>query len=225
MKKFFLFAAALVAAMTVNAEQIFWTAPIAKADLADGQTFSDGGLILTVTDEADKFEVDANNASFGDAEAQIKFTHRLKTGGKSQVKDGGTSALSLEVPADGKLYIYARTGSSSADRAIKISQDEALLNQTLSESNAIEIDAPTAEDPTKKLKVHPVYSVDVKAGDVAIEYPDGAVNFYGFSFGAPLNPQGIEDINDEVKAVKYFENGQLVIKKNGVKYNALGAQL
>jgi hypothetical protein len=29
----------------------------------------------------------------------------------------------------------------------------------------------------------------------------------------------------ESKAVKFFENGQLVIIKNGVKYNALGAQL
>ena len=29
----------------------------------------------------------------------------------------------------------------------------------------------------------------------------------------------------ESKAVKFFENGQLVILKNGVKYNALGAQL
>ena len=34
-----------------------------------------------------------------------------------------------------------------------------------------------------------------------------------------------ENVKDAVKAVKSFENGQLVIIKNGVKYNALGAQL
>ena len=38
-------------------------------------------------------------------------------------------------------------------------------------------------------------------------------------------PTAISNTAVESKAVKYFENGQLVIIKNGVKYNALGAQL
>ena len=37
--------------------------------------------------------------------------------------------------------------------------------------------------------------------------------------------QAIENVNTTVKAVKVFENGQLVIIKNGVRYNSLGAQL
>ena len=37
--------------------------------------------------------------------------------------------------------------------------------------------------------------------------------------------QGIDNTVNEAKTVKFFENGQLVILKNGVKYNALGAQL
>ena len=36
---------------------------------------------------------------------------------------------------------------------------------------------------------------------------------------------GVDNVFDNAKAVKTFENGQLVIIKNGVKYNALGAQL
>ena len=53
--------------------------------------------------------------------------------------------------------------------------------------------------------------------------------------GAPFNvtdivlvgdfSTAISNIEVENKAVKFFENGQLVIIKNGVKYNALGAQL
>jgi hypothetical protein len=53
--------------------------------------------------------------------------------------------------------------------------------------------------------------------------------------GAPFNVTDIVLVGDfataisntavESKAVKFFENGQLVIIKNGVKYNALGAQL
>ena len=37
-------------------------------------------------------------------------------------------------------------------------------------------------------------------------------------------PTAIDNTAVESKAVKFFENGQLVIIKNGVKYNALGAQ-
>ena len=38
-------------------------------------------------------------------------------------------------------------------------------------------------------------------------------------------PTALSNTAVENKAVKFFENGQLVIIKNGVKYNALGAQL
>ena len=38
-------------------------------------------------------------------------------------------------------------------------------------------------------------------------------------------PQGIENAEDGAKAVKRFENGQLIIEKNGIKYNALGVRL
>ena len=38
-------------------------------------------------------------------------------------------------------------------------------------------------------------------------------------------PAAISNTAVESKAVKFFDNGQLVILKNGVKYNALGAQL
>ena len=40
------------------------------------------------------------------------------------------------------------------------------------------------------------------------------------NFSTAINNTAVES-----KAVKFFENGQLVIIKNGVKYNALGAQL
>ena len=40
---------------------------------------------------------------------------------------------------------------------------------------------------------------------------------------AVLTGTGIENTAAEVKAIKYFENGQLIIEKNGVKYNAQGA--
>ena len=41
----------------------------------------------------------------------------------------------------------------------------------------------------------------------------------------PAPGEGVENITAEPKAVKVIENGQLVIIKNGIRYNALGAQL
>jgi hypothetical protein len=37
--------------------------------------------------------------------------------------------------------------------------------------------------------------------------------------------EGIEDIENSVKAAKTIENGQIVILKNGVKFNVLGTKL
>lgn len=41
----------------------------------------------------------------------------------------------------------------------------------------------------------------------------------------PLDPQGVQNTVEAVKAQKLVENGQLVILKNGVRYNAVGAAL
>ena len=40
----------------------------------------------------------------------------------------------------------------------------------------------------------------------------------------PAAPTAVENVESAEKAVKVFENGQLVIIKNGVRYNALGVQ-
>lgn len=48
---------------------------------------------------------------------------------------------------------------------------------------------------------------------------------YGFFYVTETDHTGISNTAVDTKAVKCFENGQLVIIKNGVKYNALGAQL
>jgi len=225
MKKFFLFAIAIVAAMTVNAEQIIFTEVAAKGSL-NGKSFSDGELVLSITDEGqNKLEVDSNSCYFGTAEAQEKFALRLKTGGKSQVKEDATNALLLTVPSAGDLFICARTGSNSAtDRNVALVQDgDTILNHVLLESEAIKVKGLDTENPDKETNVYPVLSCKVAEGDINIFYPVGAINFYSFVFQAD-GGQGVENIDATVKAEKRFENGQLVIIKNGVRYNALGTQ-
>jgi nitrous oxidase accessory protein NosD len=66
-----------------------------------------------------------------------------------------------------------------------------------------------------------------------IEYTSlgGTVEIKEFKGGYRINKiqvgagQGIDNTKAGQKAVKIFENGQLVIIKNGVKYNAIGVQL
>lgn len=223
MKKFFLFAA-LFAAMTVNAEQITFT-EVAAAGSLNGKSFKDGDFALSITDEAGKVAVDSNSCYFGTVDAQEKFALRLKTGGKSQVKEDATNALLLTVPAAGQLFICARTGSNSAtDRNVALVQNgDTILNHVLLESEAVLVKGLDSEDPEKETKVYPVLNCEVAEGDIDIFYPVGAINFYSFVFRA--KGQGLDNTNEAVKVEKFYRDGQIVIRKNGVEYNVLGAQL
>ncbi len=61
-----------------------------------------------------------------------------------------------------------------------------------------------------------------KTGDLTLE--DGKPYFYNGTWYASLPgvPTSIDEINASDKAVKVLENGQLIIIKNGVRYNVLG---
>ena len=77
-----------------------------------------------------------------------------------------------------------------------------------------------------------IYNVPVAAGKVSLSgvMPGSSeptkpqpLSFYKVTFSTEQISTAIENTAEEVKAVKTFENGQLIIIKNGVKYNATGA--
>lgn len=221
MKKFFLFAAAAIAAMTVNAQMISFTeADVAAAGELDGKVFGTG-FTLTVTDQVDggKLVIDANNTYFGDANAQVSFGYRIKTGGKSTSKN----ALKLIIPAAGKLNLYIRS-SKKTDPSVAVSLSQygaEVFNHSFNDNEAIDVAGLDAKDPGKTTKVFPVFSCDVVAGEADFSYDNG-IYVYGIEL---VSGQGFENADAAVKAEKFFRNGQLIIRKNGVEYNALGAQL
>lgn len=194
-------------------DEIVFTEVAAKGSL-NGVVFkapTNAAFTLTVTDtDASKLEVDENTASFGTAEENGTYTFRLKTGGKSSAKNG----LTLAIPADGKLRIAARPGSKDAiDRNIVVKQGETeLYNQVVLEE-----------------KVGDYYSyvlVDVKQGTVTIEYPVNSLYLYAFGFQAVAGPTvGFENIEAAEKAVKFIENGQIFILRDGAVYNLMGARV
>ena len=164
------------------------------------ESFSSGDFKLTRVDTDGKHAIDANNAWFGDANTQVKFTHRLKTGGKS----GSKNSLSLTIPAEGKLYICARTGSNNAiDRNLVLTQNEAeLYNKVVQESDAVSVAGLDSSDPEKETNVYPIISVEVAAGTVEVTYPTNSLNFYAFEFV----PAGSEEPVAETKTVTFVND-------------------
>lgn len=224
MKKLFFFAAALVAAVTVDAQMItFGTVAIEKTNFGATRTFTNGAVTLTVDNSKEptnKFAIDANNAYFGtDLATAWKGEWRLKTNGKSQVGNG----MTLTVPAAGVVKVYARTGSNSAvDRNIVLTQNGTeILNVILKEEDAKSFEDGTDETGAAKFtKVYPIYSASVSAGEIVFTYPVNGINFYAIEFDSQT---ALPETTIAPKAQKVMENGQLIIIKNGVKYNALGA--
>lgn len=169
----------------------------------DGAVFSKGDFKLTQVDTDGKTAIDGNNVYFGTADNYQKFTHRLKTGGKS----GSKNSLTLTIPSDGTLNVYVRTGSNNAtDRNLVLTQDGTeLYNQVVQEADAITVTMGENDN-----KVYPVITVNVKAGEVAVGYPTGSLNFYGFEFIAGAS--GV--------------NAVIVEKaKNNIRYNLAGQRV
>ena len=172
-----------------------------------------GSLTLTIVDDNSKLKITANNCWFGDAEKQVKFTHRLQTGGKSTSKN----SLTLTCASAGTLKIYVRTGSNDAtDRNLVVTQGEnELYNEIVQESDAIKVKGLDAADPEKETNVYPIISVEVEAGDVVLGYPVNSLNFYAFEF-IPA-----EEIVDSIKAVEVNR----AFDENAPAYNLAGQRV
>lgn len=214
MKKIFTLIAAVAFAASASAQVLSFDTKYDKG--AVPASFSNGDLVLSVTDTDGKLEVDKNAQYFGTADSYVSFDYRLKSGGKSSKKNG----LTLTLPVDGTLKVYARTGSSTAtDRNLVLTQNETeLANKILLESEAVK----TTINGEEK-SVFPVITVEAKKGDVAITYPVGSINFYAFEL---VNAAGVSTIltpkadgkTFNLAGVQVSENAKGLKIKNGKKY-------
>ena len=222
MKKFFTLIAAVAMAASVNAQVLTFDTDYAAGAIP--ATITSNGLVLSIVDTNAKISVDGNTAYFGTKDSYVRFAKRMKSGGKSSSKN----MLTLALPADGTLKVYARTGSSGAtDRNVILTQnDTELANKVLLESEAVSVNMMVNGEEVAK-KVYPAVSVAVKAGDVSITYPIGSINFYGFEFVA-AGTSGISNINASEAAnegatfnllgQKVASNAKGLVIKNGKKF-------
>ncbi len=214
---------------TADGDIISWTADDIASAGGTASSYSVGDFVLNVVDTDGKIAVDANTAYFGDATAQKKFTHRLKTGGKSSSKN----RLTLTVPSAGKVKVYVRTGSNSAtDRNLTLTQNgTTLYDKVVQESDAVQVaeddlnvtnEEPAAgakalaEGDPATVKVYPAVEIDAVAGTVEIGYPTGSLNFYGFEF-----------ISDEVTGIQNVETLDInpMFDENLPAYNLAGQRV
>ena len=219
MKKIFLFAAAVVAVMTVNAASFTGFdgrggdlgAQIASGLLADENNVT---LVETSTGKYSIQNTDAGEMSFtlggvlffgSDANAKKDI---YKTYNTYIQPNGARRSVTIPTVAGEKVLIGVQDAVTcaveGASEGASISfngwgTDKDVLNTLTATGTEIVLwSDDRAENPT------------------AAKFKLGVI--------LPATAQGVENVDAAAKAVKTFENGQLVIIKNGVKYNALGAK-
>ncbi len=227
MKKFFLFAAAAVAAMTVNAKVISFAEIIDKTDAASAKSTCDAAFsLINLTSEGKpNSKGTAYCAEITQTEATTEWNvslMMLKSDEQAYFtfKDANANKLVAKVwneyiqPNGGGMCLVI-TDLSNGDK-VKLTLKEAVGSEPVVDGATGTFGSNTEVELTATANEIHVYSKDaggaqVKWKLISVEVPGGS--------------QGFENADAAVKAEKFYRNGQLIIRKNGVEYNALGAQL
>lgn len=234
MKKFFFFAAALVAAVTINAQTYDLTAmDIAESDI----TVTNG----TITKNETKAYFEVKNTAGETVEMSIKqlpnvkFSYKnsaVKTAfkvyynaegksgnGKIQM-DGNQRDVTVSNLAIGTIVtlIVCSKGDTGAQFA-NSEKGDAFTGCVAVDPSAVGIGTAL---PGKTAEAGNTYDIKVQAAasTITIRETAGGYILKSLTIGGGT---AIDNTAVEAKATKYMENGALVIVKNGVKYNALGA--
>ena len=234
MKKFFLFAAAAIAALTVNATVY----DLNEMNFAQSDLNVTGG---TITDNASKsyFEVKNNegetvvmkisklpNIEFSYKNSAVKTAFKVyyitESNAKGKIQmDGNQRDITLtNVNVGDVITLYVNSKGDTGAQFADGDKGTAFTGAVAVNPNATGIATAL---PGKSNETEP-YEIKVQAiaSTVIIRETAGGYILHKIEIGGI---QAIENTNADVKTVKTFENGQLVIIKNGVKYNALGVEL
>ena len=243
MKKFFLFAAAVVAAMTVNADPVVkniteyanyieFQALMADPDIKGATMSSEksltlpNGTVLLGAKKGDGSEGDCKWNAKDDYNTTwlvvdgLEGVDSLVVGTQWRAFAGCTMTFgAFQTIEAGKVSVYYQLNGDDSSKELAKTRGVGL---SIMGGEIVEYRFSTAKNCCVASFDLPAGSYD--AGDVVLTVLTNTVNIAGVRI-EKLASQGVEDVNAAVKAQKIFENGQLVIIKNGVRYNALGAQL
>ena len=235
MKKFFLFAAAAIAALTVNAKVIDLTAvattiadwtPGDQATLNAGESDeSKGKYVYDIAGGADA-NVTTTTAD-ANLEFQTKNTSAKKKAfaiypGKCFEFGGKNGILVIKGTQAGdaiKLTVAAKgsTDANFADATVAFPKNAYAISEDLV------LPKKGSAGADEQGYVWKVLEYESLGGDVEIKEFDGGYRISKIQVGAG-GTQGINNV-EAAKVEKFYRDGQLIIRKNGVEYNALGAKL
>ena len=229
MKKIFLFVAA-IAAMTVNAAE--WD--IAANPANTKALFDALNPIVTnatVTEETSsdsKQYIQAVNSAAG-TEAVVEFDHfpmKLAYTHSSEANkkffriypsyfqvDAKNTIVTISCNVGDEIKFYSQSYTKDLVFFITGGNKEFIEFKANAEA-AVESVIATATEV--------VFDTHIPTDDA---HKDWKQSYQFTKFEIVPASQAIDAVNADMKAVKMFENGQLVIIKNGVRYNALGVQL
>lgn len=212
-------------------------------NLAEAPVYTGGSFYLQITNFN---ETGCDFGFFSDYYCPKTYTTVYQQDGKfTYLKNGGanlaimfdgyyptivndTTANYQIAPAEGGVafysddadYSYVVLYSNVDPNEWDVEADE-WLTVALDDSEFEQYDAVIAEVTAEALPEGETY----REGTVTF-YVDGTEYVLTIKQGTSQDPEAIDNVNDSaVKATKSFIDGQLIIERNGVRYNAVGAQI
>ena len=227
MKKFFFFAAALVAAATINAETYDFATYATEADWVVTNATKNaslstedklvydikGGVEAVVSPKgAENIQFTIKNGSDKAKAFNINLGNSFEFGGKN----GIIKLSGVQVGANIQLVVAAK-GSTAANF-----EDAAGAYPKGAIAVSTDLTAPAKGSAGADEKGYVWVTLEYQATSANVEIKEfaGGYRIKSLTIGGGT---AIDNTAVEAKATKYMENGALVIVKNGVKYNALGA--
>lgn len=230
MKKFFLFAAA-IAALSVNAKTITFAGIIDKTDAESAKSTFEAAYDVTNITVAGK----ANSSGTAYC-AEVTQTAKTEAWGVTTAKLKSDAQVWFDFKDANDNKVVAKAWNdymqpNGKSMALVISNlnigDKVTINlkEALGKKAAVEGTVEEEADFTAASITLTAMANEIRVYSKTTDATPADAKWKLVSVEVPGGDQAIEDVQDAVKAVKFFENGQLVIIKNGVRYNALGAQL
>jgi len=230
MKKFFLFAAAAIAAMTVNAKVIDFTGLIDKTSAESAVSsfnaaYDATNLTIVGTPNSKKTAYCAELKQTEATSAWGVTTAKLKSDAQVwfDFKDNNANKSVAKfwedyVQPNGKAMCAVISGLSAGDK-VKITLKELPSSQPI-------IEGATAGEPQEGDVV--VIELTATENEIRIYSKDEDNNKVAWKLMSVEigGAQGVENIFEESeKAVKFIHNGQVVVKKGDRIFNLLGAEI
>ena len=243
MKKIFLFAAAVVAAMTINAQEVNVVNLADVANYIDFQALSvsDPAMTQHTVTSTDPYELANGTKLVGFAksdgsEAENKWNVKenynttlptpavegidsLVVGTMFRAASGTTLQLgAFKTSEEGGLAVFYQPNGDS-ERGVEISVYGEVVEGANLTGSGVKVDG--VRPGYVGVIMLPAGSYD--AGDVVIKLVVNTSNIFGVAIEKLTDDTAVDAINATVKAKKVVRNGQVLIERNGVAYTVLGS--